>query len=345
MSAFEDLSYFIGQGKLFWAPRETGGAINGGYQFLGDVAELVFDFSKQKMVEIEENITGYGGTALFRSVAIPLSFSASLLQWSSPNLALALYGKAGVPTAAGSVSGEAVTLFAGGISYLQNIQPSNVALTAVAGQVQTIAVTQGAGYTSAPAVSIAPPPAGGTQATAYATLVSATDITITITNPGSGYTAAPAVTLTGGGFTTAATATATLSTAAALVAGTDYQMGTSGQFGDITALSKGVMAQMATNAPFLVTAAYNYAANNGLTSMLMSAQPEIAIRFDGLNVANTAGGAFQPWSVIMKRATLKLTKNMDLIGKKEAVLDIEGMLLYDASAVAGTSNYLDIQKG
>lgn len=341
---FEDLSYFVGQGELMVAPRESGGPINGGFTWLGDVSELVFDFSKQKMVEIEENYTGYGTTAEFASVALPLAFTCSLLQWSSPNLALALYGNTSGPKAAGSVSGEAVTLFGGGSSFLQNIQPSSVVLTSVAGQVQSIAVTQGTGYTSAPSVAIAAPPAGGVQATAVATLVSATDITIQITNPGSGYTTAPAVTLTGGGGT-GASATATLSTATALVEGTDYTMNTTSQFGEITALSTGVFAQLATNAPFSVTAAYDYAANNGLTTMLTAAQPEIALRFKGKNVANSNNGEYQPWMVYMKRARLKLPKNLDVIGKKEAVLDLEGMLLVDPTAAAGTSQFLDIQKG
>ncbi|HUW85090.1 MAG TPA: hypothetical protein VMZ31_20095 [Phycisphaerae bacterium] len=345
-SPYADLAYFVGQGKLRWAGRQPGGPINSGFQFMGDVSNFAFDFSKQKMVEIEENTTGYGGTAAFGSVAIPLAFSCTLLQWSASNLALALYGTASGANPGGNVTGEALTLFAGATNYLQQIQPSAVALTPVAGQVQSIAVTQGSGYTTAPSVAIGPPPAAGVQATAVAKFVSATDITIQITNPGQGYTAAPTVTLTGGGFTTAATATATLSTSTALVEGTDYSLSSEGQFGDVTALqgAGSAFAQMALNAPFQVTAAYTYAANNGTIQMLTAAQPEIALRFDGKNVLNTNAGKFQPWSIYAKRVSLKLTKGFDLIGKKEAPLDLEGMLLFDATATSG-SNYLDIIKG
>ncbi len=344
-SPYADLSYFIGQGKVQAAYRNGQGQIIGGYFFLGDVSNLTFDFAKQKMVTIEENTSGYGGTAEFVSVAIPLSFSCAMMQWSAKNLALALYGTASGANAGGNVTGEALTLFAGGgISYTQNIQPSNVALTAVAGQVQSVAVTQGTGYTSAPTVTFSAAPAGGVTATGHATFVSATDITITIDNPGSGYTTAPTVTLTGGGFATAATATATLSTATALVAGTDFSIG-SGQFGDITTLASSTfMAQMSEGAPFQVTAAYTYAANNGSISMLTQAQPEIAIMFQGLNVANTNAGSFQPWRIYMKRAKLQLPKNMDLIGRKETPFDLQGELLFDPNPVSG-SNYLDIIKG
>lgn len=344
-SPYADLSYFIGQGKIQVAYRSGVGALTKGYFFLGDVAGLTFDFSKQKMVTIEENTSGYGGTAEFVSVAIPLSFSASMMQWSAENLALALYGTASGPNSGGNVTGEALTLFAGGgINYLQNILPYNVALTAVAGQVQSVAVTQGAGYTSAPTVTFGAPPTGGVQATGHANFVSATNITITIDNPGSGYTSAPTVTLTGGGFSTAATATATLSTATALVEGTDYSIG-SGQFGDISTLSTSTfLAQMSAGAPFAVTAAYSYNGSNGSVSMLTQAQPEISLMFQGLNVSNTNNGVFQPWRIYMKRAKLQLPKAMDLIGRKEAPFDLQGELLFDPNPISG-SNYLDIIKG
>lgn len=54
----------------------------------------------------------------------------------------------------------------------------------------------GAGYTVAPTVNIAAPPAGGTQATATAVLERGRVVGINITNPGSGYAAAPLVTIT-----------------------------------------------------------------------------------------------------------------------------------------------------
>ena len=342
-SPYADLSYFIGQGKVRAAYRNSQG-VAGGYFFLGDVSALTFDFGKQKMVTIEENTSGYGGTAEFASVAIPLSFSCSIMQWSADNLALALYGKSSGANPGGNVTSEPLTLFAGGnTNYLQNILPSSVALTAVAGQVQSVAVTQGTGYTGAPSVAFSAAPSGGVTATGHAVWNSATDIEIVIDNPGSGYASAPTVTLTGGDGT-GASATATLSTAVALTEGVDYNIG-SGQFGDITTLAGSTtLAQMSQGAPFQVTAAYSYGANNGSIAMLAQAQPEISIMFDGLNVANTDAGVFQPWRIYMKRAKLQLSKNMDLIGRKETMLDLQGELLFDPNPVSG-SHYLDIIKG
>lgn len=78
----------------------------------------------------------------------------------------------------------------------------------IGGVVTSTTITAGGdGYTSAPTVAFGAPPAGGTQATGTAVITSGVVTSITINNPGAGYTSAPAVTLTGGGFTTAATAT------------------------------------------------------------------------------------------------------------------------------------------
>ena len=345
--SYTDLQYFVGQGKVRWAPRQSGGPIIGGFQYLGDCSALTFDFSKQKMVEVEENTTGFGGTALFASVAIPLAFTLTMAQWAAQNLALALYGTAAGPTPAGNVTSEALTLYAGRTNYLQNIQPSAVQISTAAGVVSSTTVTAGgAGYTTAPTVAFSAPPSGGVLATGIATISAGAVTAILITNPGSGYTAAPTITLTGGGFTTAATATASI-TPYVLVAGTDYQLSEQGQFGDVTSLqgTGSYAANMPVNTPIQVTANYSYAANNGLITMLTTAQPEIALRFDGLNVVATDAGLFEPWSINAKRCRLKLTKNVDLISKKEGLLDLEGMLLFDQTAPSGTSNYLDIVKG
>ena len=91
--------------------------------------------------------------------------------------------------------------------------------TSVTDGVQGIKVdTAGAGYTSAPSVTITG--GSGTGAAATAVLSSTgTVIGINVTAAGSGYTSTPSVTLAGGGYTTIATGTATLSTAAVFNAG------------------------------------------------------------------------------------------------------------------------------
>lgn len=70
-------------------------------------------------------------------------------------------------------------------------------------------LTAGAGYTSAPTVTISAPPSG-VQATAIATVSGGVVTGVYITNPGTGYTSNPTVTFTGGGGTTQATASASV---------------------------------------------------------------------------------------------------------------------------------------
>ena len=64
-------------------------------------------------------------------------------------------------------------------------------------------VTGGSGYTSAPTVTVADAPTGGTTATATATIVGGVVTAITVTNVGAGYTTTPNVTITGGAGTKA----------------------------------------------------------------------------------------------------------------------------------------------
>ena len=80
------------------------------------------------------------------------------------------------------------------------------------GSIIKVTVTSpGVGYTSAPTVTFAAPPAGGLQATGTATIagtVTGQLSSIDVTDPGSGYSVAPVVTIIGDG--TGATATATI---------------------------------------------------------------------------------------------------------------------------------------
>lgn len=60
---------------------------------------------------------------------------------------------------------------------------------------QSVTMTDGGtGYNKAPTVTLSAPPAGGTQATATATVLGGRVTGVTLTNPGSGYTSAPLAT-------------------------------------------------------------------------------------------------------------------------------------------------------
>ena len=80
------------------------------------------------------------------------------------------------------------------------------------GSIKRIDLTNagGAGYTASPTVVFSAPPQGGTLPVATANVISGMVVSFDITNGGSGYTSAPTVTLTGGGYTTRATAATVL---------------------------------------------------------------------------------------------------------------------------------------
>jgi hypothetical protein len=120
-------------------------------------------------------------------------------------------------TAAGSNYVQATTTItaSAGASTYQPIVGGSVALSLTAA---------GSGYTIAPLVLIAAPPAPGLQATAQATITNGTVSALSVTQAGAGYTVAPAVTILPNpydpnyGSVTAATATSSLTGAGAITA-------------------------------------------------------------------------------------------------------------------------------
>ena len=74
------------------------------------------------------------------------------------------------------------------------------------GGVVAIAVVNAGFFSAVPQVNIAPPPAGGTQATATAVLTGTALTSVTVTSQGSGYVSAPAVTFTPNNFNATAVA-------------------------------------------------------------------------------------------------------------------------------------------
>ena len=337
MAAQTDATYYIGQGKCFFAPRQTNGPIIGGFQYFGDTQSLQVN-SKQKTVDVEENVTGYGGIALHAPVSIPLDFKLQLPIWTMKNLALALFGTNSGANAGGTVASEALTVYTdGGMTRLQNFGLTGApTLNTAAGIVTGVTISAGgAGYTSAPTVTFSAAPAGGVTATGTAVINGGAVTAILITNPGQGYTAAPTITLTGGGYTTIATATASI-TSKTLVAGTDFSYdATYGQVTPLTTSGSFFSAIYPPTTPIPLTANYTYSANNGTINMLTQPSPEVALQFNGLNVANPSGSTFAAVPVLIKRAKLDFTKMIDLISKKEGILELDGAILYDSTATDG----------
>ena len=83
-------------------------------------------------------------------------------------------------------------------------------LTFETGTIGILVTTSGTGYSSVPSVVIDAAPSGGTNAAATAIVFGGQVTQVIVTNPGAGYTTVPNVSFSGGSPTTAATATALL---------------------------------------------------------------------------------------------------------------------------------------
>ena len=187
----------------------------------------------------------------------------------------------------GCVVGATVT--SGGAGYSSaptvTVNSGGATFTAVLGPVvNTVTVVNGGtSYTYAPTVIINPPPAGGIQATGYATLSGSTVSTVTIVDQGAGYSAgAPLVTLvndprdaTGSGATATAALTGSGTVAALLCTnfGTPSGISTTGTLPTIT-LAGGGYTTIATAVPIMAWTATGYtltSAGSGYQSAVLNA--------------------------------------------------------------------------
>lgn len=90
------------------------------------------------------------------------------------------------------IVGDIVTVALSGV-----VDQPTFRVTAITSDVNTGVVgTAGSGYTTAPTVTLSAPPAGGTQATASASISNGVVTSINISNRGLGYTEVPTVTIT-----------------------------------------------------------------------------------------------------------------------------------------------------
>lgn len=132
---------FIGQGKVFVAPRASNGAINGGWSELGDTERLEINVS-QDFVDDYESCSGNRSIALHVPISNDWEFAVDAKNFSKENLARAFYGTASAVTS-GSVTDEAVT----GYALNQIIPLKNPGVSAVVVQAGATTLTVGTDYT------------------------------------------------------------------------------------------------------------------------------------------------------------------------------------------------------
>jgi len=119
------------------------------------------------------------------------------------------------------------------------------------------------------------------------------------------------------------------STPVTLVAGTDYTV--NGSFGQVTILPGSTNVPPGAGVP--LTASYTYSPNNGTVGMSTQGIIERSVRINAKNVANpfqdANNSSFAAVSFTLHRVQFELSKMFDLIGKKDATLELDGEILLD----------------
>ena len=124
--------------------------------------------------------------------------------------------------------------------------------------------------------------------------------------------------------------------ATTLVEGTDYRIDLNG--GAIEFLSGSTI--VTGSSAVSLTADYSYAAYAGKVEGMVGAMQEYEMKFVGKNIADSGA----PVVVDIKRAALNLPKNLQFLDSKHGSLELDGMMLYDATVGAGESAFFSITK-
>lgn len=126
--------------------------------------------------------------------------------------------------------------------------------------------------------------------------------------------------------------------ATSLVEGTDYTI--DGSYGRVSILPGSTVVPAGT--PTVITCGYTYAATNGNVGAFTSGPTEYALRLDAKNVANpfkdTNNSAFAAVGILLKRVMFDVAKSLDLIGKKDAPLELDGRVLIDPTVTFQVGN-------
>jgi hypothetical protein len=133
--------YFVGQGKIYVAPRASNGAINGGWTELGDTNKVEVT-TKQTFLDEYESCSGNRSIVMHIPIQSDWTFTVDAKSFSKENLARAFYGTASAVTT-GSITGEAISVYG-----LNQIAPlKHPAVSAVVVKQGATTLTVGTDYT------------------------------------------------------------------------------------------------------------------------------------------------------------------------------------------------------
>lgn len=128
---------FIGQGKVYVAPRASNGAINGGWTFLGDTPRLEVNVT-QDFVDDYESCSGNRSLSLHVPIQTDWEMSLDTKSFSKENLARAFYGTA-TAVISGTKTAEAVIGY--GLNQIMPLANPGVSAVVVKQGATTLTVT------------------------------------------------------------------------------------------------------------------------------------------------------------------------------------------------------------
>lgn len=116
MATTQTKYFAVPQGKVYIAERNTSGQ-TGGFVHVGDCDTSVINVAQQ-FLDIKESMSGLQSLVAHLLTSTDISTELGLLSFDGANLARAFYGTSGAQ-AAGTVTGEAITAYAGSMAPLK----------------------------------------------------------------------------------------------------------------------------------------------------------------------------------------------------------------------------------
>lgn len=130
--------YSVGQGKVFIAPRGANGQ-SGGFEWIGDCDGFSVSGTEEKLA-FQESFSGNRVRVIDATTSIDMGFSIAIRNIDGDNLAKAYFGEAAT-VAGATVTGEAITAYAGSMVPLRFPGVSSVTVTRTQGSTALVAGT------------------------------------------------------------------------------------------------------------------------------------------------------------------------------------------------------------
>ena len=121
---------FVGQGKVYLAPRTSAGQ-TGGFVPVGDADSLAVNIT-QTFVDHMESMSGNRNTVIHAPIGTVWKMQLNIQNWSADNIAKAFYGDSTNSIAGGTVTTEAIVAYNGAMTPLANPGVSAVTITLAA---------------------------------------------------------------------------------------------------------------------------------------------------------------------------------------------------------------------